>query len=52
MDQLTSTLVGGADLLIAVWTDAHERPDEILTRVATPVGRRQTLVHVCKHTAE
>jgi len=44
--ELTSTLVGRSDLLVTVWTDTHERADEVLARVTTPVDRRPTLVHV------
>ena len=42
----TSTVVGGADLLVSVRTDAHEGADEILAGVTTLVGRSETFVHV------
>jgi len=43
----TSTFVSGADLLVAVRTDTHERSDEVLAGVTTSVSWSQTFVNVC-----
>jgi len=45
----TLTDVHGTNLFVSIRTDADERTDDVLTRIATVVGRHPTLVHVCTH---
>ena len=39
-----------SDLFIARRTDANKRPDDVLTCIATVVGRRATLIHIYTQT--
>ena len=41
---------GGVDLPVSVRTDTHERPHEVLARVATLVSRSRTFVHIWRRT--